>query len=87
MSYKNQEYKVDKVLTEILAHDSVAIDYETKVSKAETRAAKCRKLAEGFFKTRQMHPISSDVKALALLLYRTTAPKPPGRPRKAQGAA
>jgi hypothetical protein len=86
MTYKNQEYKVDQVLTEILTHDSVEHKYEREVTQAQSRAAKCRKLADGFFKSRQMHPVASDVKALSLLLYRTTAPTPPGRPRKTNGA-
>lgn len=86
MAYKNHEYKVDKVLSEILAHDSVEKRFDKEVTQAATRAAQCRTLADGFFKTRQMHPVASDVKALSLLLYRITSPRPPGRPRKTNGA-
>lgn len=73
---------IEDVLDDVLQQDAFEKQYEKEVSQHASRAHKCRGLALNFFKTRGITAVSSDVKALSLLLYKITTPRGPGRPRK-----
>lgn len=82
MASGTDQRAIDLTVRDVVKQVSAEQRFDAEVVLIDSRANHCRHLADNFFKTRQMRPTASDVRALSLLLFKVTAARPMGTPRK-----